>query len=229
MAQKNQTIWFIGEARDHELRFCLRELELIARGWSVELFSSVEETDTTDSPAMVVALQDWSEQYSVASINRLIGNVMPQGRLLCVYGSWCESDGRNGDRWPHAVRVPARLAPERFQRELESISRNESALPLTAGRDERFEHNHSGVTVLRKPVRAEVQIADSRLRDTMVARLAAIGAKFGSGGIVVTDQASVVEQSAKSLLIGTMPHETGQIAPMLSNEKVLARRLRSIS
>ena len=179
--QQRQTIWFIGEARDSELRFCLRESRSLTRSLSSEHFDSLSEllerhpsgrNDQASRPNLVVVLQDWSGQYSESQINALISLVMP-GRLLCVYGSWCESDGRNNaDLWPHGVRVAARNAPERLERELRSISQNEPALPLTAGRDERFEHNHSLPPTggLRRTT-AHVASSDRRLRECLEARL----------------------------------------------------------
>jgi hypothetical protein len=182
MANNKQTVWFIGEARDRELRFCLREIESLSRGRSIELFASLDDIDSDVDPAVVVVLQDWPKQYREGQINRLIGRIMPHGRLLCVYGSWCESDGRNNaDLWPHGVRVAARNAPERFARELNGSDKNEEPLPLTASRDERFEHNHSKLpTESLRRTSAHVVASDKRLRASLEARLDACGVAIHS-------------------------------------------------
>ncbi|MFK7817919.1 MAG: hypothetical protein AB8G99_04330 [Planctomycetaceae bacterium] len=178
MAGKKQTVWFIGEARDRELRFCLREMEASSRGRSIELFASIDDiVDSETRPDVVVVLQEWPKQYREGQINRLIGRIMPEGRLLCVYGTWCESDGRNNaDLWPHSVRVAARNAAERFGRELKLAERGEPPLPMTASRDERFEHNHSEQPPesLRR-TSAHVACTDRQLKTTLEARLESAG------------------------------------------------------
>jgi hypothetical protein len=182
MAQARETIWFIGEARDRELRFCLREIEALAQGRTIKRFATGDEVDPANNPDLVVVWQDWPNQYPEATTNRLMNLTMPAGRLLCVYGSWCESDGRNlPELWPHAVRVAARNAPERFERELKAVSHREPPLPLTASRDERFEHNHSDnpPDSLRR-VTAAVVSDDSQLKATLIKRLE-------HGGVTVAD------------------------------------------
>lgn len=182
MPSPQTTVWFIGEARDSELRFCLRELRSLTRAASVEHFESLTHlldqqaqsgSRGNGQPQLVIVLQDWPGQYRESQINALIGLAMPAGRLLCVYGSWCESAGRNNaDLWPHGVRVAARNAPERIGRELRAMEQNEPALPLTAGRDERFEHNHSTPpTKTLRRTSAYVAGSDRRLRECLESRL----------------------------------------------------------
>lgn len=172
MAPTRETIWFIGKARDSELRFCLREMEAVSRGRSIELFAAIDDVDPDGRPDIVVVLQDWSQQFRETEINRLLSITMPGGRVLVVYGSWCESDGRNTDLWPHGVRVAARNAAERFERELRELACNGPSLPLTASRDERFEHNHSASPPesLRR-VSAYVDSSDRHLRESLAERL----------------------------------------------------------
>lgn len=88
---------------------------------------------------MTIVLQSFSDQYSASAANQLIGQTLFQ-RLLCCYGPWCESDGRNRSTWPDAVRVPARLAPSVIELELPGVGAEAAPIPPTAARDEIFAH-----------------------------------------------------------------------------------------
>jgi len=88
-------------------------------------------------PHLVVVCQSWPDEFARRDIEHLIG-VLPTSRLVCCYGVWCESDGRNRQLWPVAVRVPVRGAAERIRRELEVLRGERMALPVTASRDEAF-------------------------------------------------------------------------------------------
>ncbi len=88
---------------------------------------------------LTIVMQSWSDQFSAADVNQLVGRTL-FSRLLCVYGSACESDGRNRNAWPDAVRVPLRLAQSVIAQELCNADRDQEALPPTAARDEIFAH-----------------------------------------------------------------------------------------
>lgn len=225
------TIWIIGEARDRELRFCLRNLESLAQRSRADIrhFGSVASLPTPDpkrsSADILVVLQDWARQYSPTAVHSLIAHSMPTGRLLCVYGTWCESEGRNSpDLWPHAVRVAARNARERFERELLAVEANEPTLPLTAGRDERFEHNH---TMAPEPApRGTVRVisSDRRLRETLTVRLAANGMRpLREEPVNVTiaapDPGTTI---ADAIEVRTMPNgDSHSVVPMLTTDRQL--------
>ena len=52
------------------------------------------QSDRLSDCHLTLVLQSYSDQYTAADINQLIGQTLFQ-RLLCCYGAWCESDGRN--------------------------------------------------------------------------------------------------------------------------------------
>ena len=94
---------------------------------------SVQEADLT------IVLQSWSDEFAADEVNQLVGATLFR-RLLCCYGPWCESDGRNRDTWPDANRVPLRIARRIVEWEMLRISRDEPAVPPTSARDEIFDY-----------------------------------------------------------------------------------------
>ena len=91
------------------------------------------------SPKMTVVLQSWSDESSQSDVNQLIGRTLFQ-RLLCCFGPWCESDGRNRAVWPDALNVPVRLAESVIAAELHRIQSDGASIPPTSARDEVFAH-----------------------------------------------------------------------------------------
>lgn len=224
-----KTIWFIGEARDRELRFCLRELESLAADFDVRHFATVEEMPAADvrrtSPDILVVLQDWPQQYRLSAIHKVIAHSMPGGRLLCVYGTWCESEGRNSPNlWPHAARIAARNAAERFERELSAIRTQEPTLPLTAARDERFEYNHTAIPADTAVNSVHVISSDRRLRETLTARLAANGIAPSRS---TTADVTIAVPDPGETITGAIPVRTmstgdaRRVVPMLVTERQL--------
>ncbi|VAX40839.1 hypothetical protein MNBD_PLANCTO02-924 [hydrothermal vent metagenome] len=94
------------------------------------------------SPDLLILCQNWSHEFRSQEINTLI-TTMPLARLVCCYGIWCESDGRNYDLLPFASRVQARLAAERIRYEWDVLAGVAQPLPLTASRDEMFSQQAS--------------------------------------------------------------------------------------
>lgn len=93
-----------------------------------------------EPPELILVFQDWPEQYTREEADRLLSD-FPTTRILCVYGAFCEADGRTRSIWPHAVRVPQWGLRNRLRREIPSDS-VASRLPLTASRRERFLFEH---------------------------------------------------------------------------------------
>lgn len=244
MTRSQPGIWFIGEARDRELRFSLREMERLVRGLQMELRLSPEDIPPGETADLIVVLQDWSDQYSQRQVNAVISATGGTGRLLVTYGAWCESDGRNRSLWPHAVRVPARLAPERLRRELQHIRNGQPGLPLTASRDERFEHNYAA-----KPASIEAAVGllieDRELTTAFAERLKVAGAEVvpcasapdvivwlprPTVGCLSAQAEAVTAQHPQSHIVAlmAMPHERDRAAfheagiehlvPLLANE-----------
>ncbi|HIF00453.1 MAG TPA: hypothetical protein EYG03_29545 [Planctomycetes bacterium] len=90
-------------------------------------------------PEMTVVLQSWSDEFSQSDVNHLIGRTLFQ-RLLCCFGPWCESDGRNRAVWPDALHVSVRLAESVIAAELHRIDSGGPSIPPTLARDEVFAH-----------------------------------------------------------------------------------------
>jgi hypothetical protein len=89
------------------------------------------------SADLIVVCQSWSDEYTSREVAALL-SAAPLARVLCVYGHWCDSDGRTRDIWPLAVRVPAAEFETRLRRELEVLEGTLPPLPLTASRTEIF-------------------------------------------------------------------------------------------
>jgi hypothetical protein len=123
-------------------------------------------------PAVIVVLQAWPDQYSVADVNQLISQ-FPLARLVCCYGPWCDSDGRNRSIWPLAVRVPIASFAARFKRELKLLA----ALPLTASRTEIFEFDFDCQSTRFPTVTTALVLSpDRRWREMVGAGLVMCGA-----------------------------------------------------
>ncbi|MCR9198229.1 MAG: hypothetical protein NXI04_06270 [Planctomycetaceae bacterium] len=86
---------------------------------------------------LTIVLQSWSDQFTTEEAGALVGATLFR-RLLCCYGPWCESDGRNRAVWPDAHRVPLRIARRIVEWEVLRLQRGEPAVPPTSARDEIF-------------------------------------------------------------------------------------------
>lgn len=89
-------------------------------------------------PDFVVVFQSWPLEFPRQGVLELLWALGPARWVVCS-GAWCESDGRNHDVWPQALRVSVRRAVPRLQAELEVLQGRRPAGPLTASRDEVFE------------------------------------------------------------------------------------------
>ncbi|QDT89367.1 ANTAR domain-containing protein [Gimesia algae] len=89
------------------------------------------------NPDLIIVCQNWPDEYETHILDDLVSR-FPLSRFVCCFGVWCESDGRTRATWPFSIRVPARSAATRIQREWEIIKSDAQVFPLTAGRDEIF-------------------------------------------------------------------------------------------
>lgn len=89
------------------------------------------------SASLIVVCQSWSDEYTIGQVTGLLSSA-PLARLLCVYGRWCDSDGRTRPVWPLAVRVPISDFERRLQREIRVLEGARTPLPWTASRTEIF-------------------------------------------------------------------------------------------
>ncbi|WP_029246541.1 hypothetical protein [Schlesneria paludicola] len=97
-------------------------------------------------PDLIVLLQGWSDEYSRIEILQLLA-IAPLARVVVCAGAWCESDGRNRDLWPQAVRVPIWAATERLHHEWQLITGQHDRSPLlwSASKEEVFAFDNTPV------------------------------------------------------------------------------------
>ena len=137
---------------------------------------------TGQSPAdLVVVWQRWSHEYTAEDIQQLLAAV-PLSRVCCVYGPWCEADGRSRSLWPPALRVPVWQAARRLEQEISAARDGHIApLPWTAAREEAWLHDTSHTSL---PVLTGLTIAidspDAAYRQMLVELLTAAGADVSS-------------------------------------------------
>jgi hypothetical protein len=109
-------------------------------------------------PDMVAVVQCWPDEMTRHEIDGLF-RFAPLARCVVCYGSWCESDGRNRDLWPPAVRIPMRSAMSRLHHEWRLLCGETVApLPMSASRDETFGIDHPELDGGLMPSPASVMI-----------------------------------------------------------------------
>ena len=123
---------------------------------------------------LVVVCQNWPDEFSKADVQQLL-SLFPLARWVCCFGVWCESDGRNRDLWPPAIRTPARNAEARIRRELAVLKDTHPALPLTASRDETYEFDCAVRFPKTTGFRVRVNSPDFQFRRTLEEMLLAAG------------------------------------------------------
>ncbi len=96
-------------------------------------------------PELILLFQGFSDQFSPSEIDQLFEKY-PLSRILVAYGPYCESDGRTRHLWPQTVRVPLWRLPQRIEREIEVLTGNSPALPLTATREETIHFEYKPLT-----------------------------------------------------------------------------------
>lgn len=137
-----------------------------------------EETDrahVTPVPEILVVLQEQPEEAFPRRVRALLSD-LPLTRLIVSYGPWCDSDGRTRQVWPLACRVPQHLLLRRLRHEASVVRGDVPPLPLTADREECWEHDF----VLEvKPIRRELSImvatSDPAIADWLSDALLAAG------------------------------------------------------
>lgn len=146
------------------------------------------EPDGIQEAQLTIVLQSWSEQFARRNIHHLIGLAFAN-RLICFCGPWCESDGRNHDLWPDAIRIPLRESSTAFDTVYQQITRHEDILPVTAAKDEVFTARAPGPLDSDTLQRFSLQNAavigpDASLRRTMANVLKSIGVRSAVRNLV---------------------------------------------
>lgn len=132
---------FIGEVPSGKITAGFR-LDIHRYG-ELDLF--LKESFSGQEPELIVLFQGFSDQYSPSEIDQLFEK-HPLSRVLVAYGPYCESDGRTRHLWPQTVRVPLWRLPQRIKREIEVLTGNSPALPLTATREETVHFEYEPIT-----------------------------------------------------------------------------------
>jgi CheY-like chemotaxis protein len=91
-------------------------------------------------PDLIVIAQTRPNQIDQQQIHAL-RRLAPLARVVGLFGSWCEGEGRTGSPWPAVPRLYWHQWPVAGQREVEHLAEAVDSwwqLPLTAGPDERF-------------------------------------------------------------------------------------------
>ena len=94
-------------------------------------------------PDLVIVCQTWPDEFTRAEISRLF-EMFPLAAVLCCFGSWCDSDGRNRDLWPSATRTAAAESAGLIRQAWEDAAAGRPPLPATAAIEEVFARQHAG-------------------------------------------------------------------------------------
>lgn len=161
-------------------------LQIFRRYDSIQ--QAIAEPDGVQEAQLTIVLQSWSEQFARRDIHHLIGLTFAS-RLICFGGPWCESDGRNHDLWPDAIRIPLRESSTAFDAAYQQIQQDEEHLPVTAAKDEVF-----AARVPQEPSPAFVKLfslqnaavigPDTSLRRTVASLLKSIGVRTAVRNLV---------------------------------------------
>lgn len=154
-----------GDPRTAEFEAVVRDAASIVPSEAVSQVADLAalRTRLTDGeqPDLLVIVQTWPDEFHFADVLALPG-IGPFSRLICCYGPWCVSDGRNRQDFPLSVRVPLEQFRSALCNEWQQLTgpgEIQSPLPWTAGRDEVFRARAVGP--ISEPVRITSQ--DSRL------------------------------------------------------------------
>ncbi len=95
-------------------------------------------------PQLILISQTRCDQYNRSTINQLLDRC-PLARFLVVLGPLCAAERRTRNQWPVAWMVPEWAFLQRLQREIEVLSDQRPALPVTASLEEvaRFDFESS--------------------------------------------------------------------------------------
>ncbi|MEX2285506.1 MAG: hypothetical protein WD648_00375 [Planctomycetaceae bacterium] len=172
MADQNIKVLLCGDFGDSEMQSAVAVLVAANKRFELRRADGLAEPagfadDDRWSPDLILIAQRRPGEYRPADI-RMLQQAFPLARSVCCLGAWCESEGRNSDDWPAAVRVSARSAAARIRRELAVLAGQRPPLPLTAARDEIFAFDSPGDWPVRDcSTRVGVISPDRALRESL--------------------------------------------------------------
>ena len=172
-------ILILGRTQAAEMQAVVASVRNYVSPGSIQTVSDVETASRLVSGEnwfadLVVVCQNWPDEFSDADVQQLL-SLFPLARWVCCFGVWCESDGRNRDIWPPAIRTPARNAERRIRSELAVFKGTHPVLPLTASRDETYEFNYAVPYSKTTGSRVIVNSPDLEYRRTLEEMLRAAG------------------------------------------------------
>ena len=172
-------ILILGRTQASEMQAVIASVRNLVSPGNIQTASDVESAARLVSEEnwfadLVVVCQNWPDEFSEADVQQLL-SLFPLARWICCFGVWCESDGRNRDIWPPAIRTPARNAEARIHRELAVLQGTYPVLPLTASRDETYEFDCSDPFPKTTALRMRVNSPDFQYRHTLEEMLRAAG------------------------------------------------------
>lgn len=185
------------------------------------------QSDRLSECHLTVVLQSYSDQYTASSINQLIGQTLFQ-RLLCCYGAWCESDGRNRALWPDALRVPVRLAQSMIELELPGVGAEADPIPPTAARDEIFAHRLIDAPLDQdfRELNAAIIGPDRIIRRTTNATLKELGLRTISLPLIVPEPRKTIRpQETPRGPIHLVVHDLDPFCPAITESLEAARQM----
>lgn len=148
-------------------------------------------------PDLVIVCQSWPDEYRPDEVNRLL-ELLPLATILCCYGSWCDSDGRNRQIWPLAVRVPAFSSSALIRRLWRDAAEGNPPLPLTASREEIFARLHGeaipadiGQLGTEQQARVCIESGDGAIREWLGDALQAAGFQIADNADAATAHVAV--------------------------------------
>ncbi|QDT51005.1 hypothetical protein Pan258_50880 [Symmachiella dynata] len=142
------TLLLVGNAEHAEMH-CVAETVAILvptkQLFRAEAIADIEPVLATSGafPDLVIVCQTWPDEFTRGEISHLF-EMFPLATVLCCFGSWCESDGRNRDLWPPATRTAAAESAGLIRRVWEDAAAGRPPLPATAAIEEVFERQHAG-------------------------------------------------------------------------------------
>lgn len=192
MSTSNQlAVLVIGNWRSPDFRPALAGIPADALSEVPDIPAAFQLLAQTDSyPDLIVVCQHWPDEYPQGEVQRLPA-LAPLARLLCIYGPWCEADGRNRSSWPAATRCPHSLAPLRVKQLIQAHQAGRSPLPMTASRDESWLEQFAtppldAEPLASSPSQVHVHAADRRWRES-------ISQALNDAGIPTTDSATLTQ------------------------------------
>lgn len=205
------SILVLGRLDSPEMEIVRKSLTLIRANVTLGSMNGTTIVEPSLFPDLIVVCQHWPDEFNSHQVHSLLTQY-PLARLVCCYGPWCESDGRNRDIWPPGSRIPASGFERRLPLEIALLLdlRNATFLPLTASLTELFEHQFSDDTLVPLAGRFSVLSPDRAWKTMLESVLQTSGCQIAPAAeadVVLFDlDPGTAEQMATMSTLGDDPH-----------------------